>query len=440
MKKWLILFLLMGVLCIPSVSFAGPKEVYEDAYKMHLAAGASVAAYHNRMGEIATRYLEQDGWEITHYVQPQNRAGARFLIATKEMEPDVPLYIVAIVGTENSKDVAIDLKTSKVYFAGQSPEEMTANSLLDDIPNDKPKVHRGFNEYIQAGATAELRTQGTGPLFLPELLQANSKSHLLLTGHSLGGAAATLVGARFIDMGLDPNQIEVITFGAPAVGNAAFAEKFDPVLKLTRVVIAGDPIVTALQGLVGGYRQFGSEVKFKLPVTRDDPHDLAGYMDGVMKNQYDKRRLAVESGAELTGTTSAKPMSGERVCIAPLKNKLPESLAGEFYYMREALYDEYRQTLPNVIISDDKASENWLENAAAANCRWLIAPEVESSQVRQEKRIYYITTFQMVYDVEDGKEVDVAVFSTGTFNLTPLEAFVTSFKGITSHKKGWLKQ
>jgi hypothetical protein len=46
----------------------------------------------------------------------------------------------------------------------------------------------------------------------------------------------------------------------------------------------------------------------------------------------------------------------------------------------------------------------------------------------------------MVYDVEDGKEVDVAVFSTGTYNLTPLEAFLNAFKGITSHKSGWLKQ
>ena len=163
-------------------------------------------------------------------------------------------------------------------------------------------------------------------------------------------------------------------------------------------------------------------------------------MDNVMKNQYDKRRMAMEAGANPAELMGVRPVSGEKVCIAPLKNKLPESLAGEFHYMREALYDEYRQTLPNIVFADDKASENWLNNAADANCRWLIAPEVESSQVRQEKRIYYITTFQMVYDVETGKEVDVAAFSTGTYNLTPLEAFVTSFKGIANHKSGWLKQ
>ena len=141
----------------------------------------------------------------------------------------------------------------------------------------------------------------------------------------------------------------------------------------------------------------------------------------------------------MTEPTRVQPVSGGNVCIAPLKNNLPASLAGEFYYMREALYDEYRQTLPNIVFADDSASENWLKNAAESNCRWLITPVVESSQVRQEKKIYYITTFQMVYDVETGKEVDVAAYSTGTYNLTPLEAFAHSFKGITSHKDEWFK-
>ena len=440
MKQWLTLFLVVGVFSIQAVSFAGPKEEYEEAYRIHLAAGASVAAYHNRMGEVVTRYLEQDGWRIDHYVQPQNQAGVRFLIATKEIEPDVPVYIVASVGTENNNDVKTDLKTDKVYFAGQTPEEMTANANLNDVSGDKPKVHRGFNEYIQAGPAAVLQSTGQPPVDFPSLLKNNPKSRLILTGHSLGGAAATLIGARLIDMGLNPGQIEVITFGAPAVGNAAFADKFDPVLKLTRIVIAGDPVVTALQGLVGGYRQFGKEVKFKQPETLNDPHNIAGYLDGVMKNHYDKRRMAIEAGGELTEPVAAKKANTEKACIAPLKNKLPGSLAGEFYYMREALYEEYRQTLPSVIISDDKASGNWLKNAADADCRWLIVPEVESVQVRQERKIYYITTFQMVYDVESGKEVDVAAFSTGTYNLTPLEAFINAFKGIASHKNSWLKQ
>ncbi len=52
-------------------SFASPKEESDDAYKIYIAAGASVAAYNNRMGELATRYLLQDGWNIDHYIYPE---------------------------------------------------------------------------------------------------------------------------------------------------------------------------------------------------------------------------------------------------------------------------------------------------------------------------------------------------------------------------------
>lgn len=439
MKKRFILFLVLGALCTHGLGLAGPKEDYEEAGKIYLAAGASVAAYHNRMGEVVTRYLAQDGWRVDHYVQPQDQAGVRFLIAMKEIEPDEPVYIVASVGTENNHDVKTDLKTDKVYFAGKTPEEMRANANFSDAPSDKPKVHRGFNEYIQAGPTAVLQSTGQPPLDLPEIIKNNPKARLILTGHSLGGAAAALAGARLIDMGLNPGQIEVITFGAPAVGNAAFADKFDPALKLTRVVIAGDPVVTALQGLVGGYKQFGKEVKFKLPETLNDPHQIAGYLDGVMKNYYDRRREARAAGVELTEAAADKKLNAEKVCIAPLKNKLSAPLAGEFYYMREALHDEYRRTLPEIVFLEDEGSKNWLKDAAAAHCRWLITPEVESAQVRQERKVYYITTFQMVRDVESGKEADVAAFSTGTYNLTPLGAFVNTFKGIASHQNNWLK-
>jgi len=112
---------------------------------------------------------------------------------------------------------------------------------------------------------------------------------------------------------------------------------------------------------------------------------------------------------------------------------------GEYVYMREALLDEQQRSLPNLMILAEQNSDGLLSAAAAQECRWLIVPRVEGVVVRQDKKIYYITNQQIVYDVQTEAVVDVADFSTGTYNLTPLEAFVHGFKGIAVHQNNWLK-
>lgn len=432
MKKLVLLLLSLTLLWQPLIVHASPTEEYEEAYKIYIAAGASIAAYSGRIGELATRYLEQDGWQIDHYVQAQRRhAGARFLVAKKEYPDGVPVYLLAIVGTETNKDIKIDLKADKVYFAGTTPKEFRSSANKKDIPNSEPKVHRGFNEFVQAGPSAVLRNTRQSRLSLPDLLMADKRSKLYLTGHSLGGAAATLAGARLISMGIDPKQIEVITFGAPAVGNAAFAAKFESVLHLTRIVNSGDPVPGVLQTLVGGYQQFGREIKWNPPDIVGDSHKLIGYADSAIKNYYDKRSQALAAGMELPVSPVTKQTGFGRVYIAPLKNNLPADLTADLWYMNEVLMDEYRQILPDYVTAASQATPGaWLEDAAAAGCRWAIIPEVSAFRVKEEKNTYYITLTQTIYDVATGAAADTAIFSTGTYNLTPLEAFIHVFKGM----------
>ncbi|MEN6565984.1 MAG: hypothetical protein ABFC57_06755, partial [Veillonellales bacterium] len=437
MKRLLLLLLVAGVLvCIPIISFAGPKEDYEQAYKIYLAAGASAAAYSDRLGDLANRYMEQDGWQIDHYIQVQGHTGARYLIARKE---GIPYYIVAIVGTENKRDIKTDLNVGKVYFAGSTPAEFAANAAKKDIPDTEPKVHRGFNEFIQAGPSAVLQNSQHTPISLPSLLTADKSRKLYLTGHSLGGAAATLAGARLLSIGISPEQMEIITFGAPAVGNAAFAAKFGPNLPLTRVVNSGDPVTGVLQTMVGSYQQFGREIKWYPPDTIDDAHRLTSYMDAAIKNYYDKRRQAIEAGMELPAPTAAKQTANGRVYIVPLRNNLPSDLTTDFWYMQEALQDEYRQTLPDYVTANSQTvPAAWQEEATASGCRWALTSEVSAIRVKQEKNTYYITVTQTVYDVATGTAVDTATYSTGTYNLTPLEAFIHAFKDMSAHQNSWL--
>ncbi|GMA98706.1 lipase family protein [Pelosinus sp. IPA-1] len=429
MKRLLLFCLVICLLAYhPAPGHAGAKEDYEEAYILYLTAAASAAAYNGRIGELVNRYLEQDGWQIDHYVQSQGHTGARYLIAQKK---DVPYYLVSIVGTENDKDIETDLKFDKIYFAGSNEEEFAANAAKKDVLGTEPKVHRGFNQFVQAGLSAVLRNPRQASLSLPDLLPADKTRKLYITGHSLGGAAATLAGARLLSAGISPEQLEVITFGAPAVGNDAFAAKFSPTLHLTRIVNSGDMITGILQTLVGGYRQFGREINWQPPDTVSDAHQLIGYIDCAIKNYYDKRRLAVAAGMQLPVPSVGKQKNLGRVYITPLGNNLPADLMEDFLYMQEALQDEYQQTLPDYVTAN--AQTDWREAASASGCRWAIVSDVSAMRVKQEKNTYYITLTQTVYDVTTGTAATTATFSTATYNLTPLEAFIHTFKGMHAH-------
>lgn len=428
----IILILICSFIIYMPAGFGGAKADYETAYKLYVAAGASAAAYDDRSGELANRYLQQDGWRISHYEQEHGQAGARYLIAHKEMDDGRDVYVVAIVGTETKEDLRLNLKVDKIYFAGAAPEEFAANAARKNMPDTEPKVHRGFHEFWQAGTTAKLRSLSDSSLLsLPDLLAENSGYRLILTGHSLGGAAATLAGSALLNMGVNPEQLEVITFGAPAVGNAAFVSHYQQSLRLTRVVIDGDPVTGVLQTIAGGYRQFGREIKWKLPPLLDNPHSLIGYVDLSIKNFYAKRQQAIAAQAiEPTPLSKQKSPSASRFFIAVPNSRMTGAAADDFPYMKTALIDEYAKRLVNYTFAAEAG--DWRAQATAAGCRWAIVPEIIAVRAKQEDNIYRIQFTQTVYDVSSGAVVDIAMYTTSTYNLTPLEAFIHSLRQLTS--------
>jgi hypothetical protein len=76
-------------------------------------------------------------------------------------------------------------------------------------------VHAGFLDRSQA-------------VPLLSILQALGSKRVVICGHSLGGACATLLAARFFaehgEFSYDDNQINCITFGSPLVGGPALGE------------------------------------------------------------------------------------------------------------------------------------------------------------------------------------------------------------------------
>lgn len=87
-------------------------------------------------------------------------------------------------------------------------------------------------------------------------LQANPSYKLVVTGHSLGGAVATIAAASLRAAGL---PCDLYTYGSPRVGNAAFAQFVtDQAGAEFRVTHTDDP-VPRLPPILFGYRHVSPE-------------------------------------------------------------------------------------------------------------------------------------------------------------------------------------
>jgi hypothetical protein len=82
-----------------------------------------------------------------------------------------------------------------------------------------------------------------------------------VTGHSLGGAMATLGGSYLIKNNLaDPSTMKLVTFGEPRVGNKAFAEAHDKQLDYHFRVTHSRDIVPHIPEEIFEYHQHKFEV------------------------------------------------------------------------------------------------------------------------------------------------------------------------------------
>jgi predicted lipase len=80
-------------------------------------------------------------------------------------------------------------------------------------------VHHGFCEYYRSLAQLGMPEQ------IVALVQKYPKYKVILTGHSLGGAAATIAAADLaLRFQIPREKLILYTYGAPRPGDAGFAE------------------------------------------------------------------------------------------------------------------------------------------------------------------------------------------------------------------------
>lgn len=177
---------------------------------------------------------------------------------------DVTRIIVSFRGTNSSTNLRTDLKAFRVKVKRIFPSSRATGRIFSDAGMDEvvdarmnsrdtelARVHRGFAEAylsVSSGVMTAIRR-----------LYEGQPRPVFLTGHSLGGALATLCAFDCVwTLNLGPRDIHVATYGSPRVGNAAFRRAYDNVVPASwRVSIAAD-IITKLPKM--DYEHVGKKV------------------------------------------------------------------------------------------------------------------------------------------------------------------------------------
>ena len=241
---FLPLLLVMLLLC-PARAMAATGE-----QELELASSlVAMASYSDELSLLAREWLRETGCQFRSQTTSTSLAQGRYHLVVKELPDGRRAVLLAFPGTENVSDAKVDLRTVSVPFGGSTVEEFRTIAEQDRHATAYPLVHKGFDDYTMTALfhdpieSAEDGGNKAVGQTMGEALAAELREHpeeiLCLTGHSLGGAAAILTAARLSDMGVRPEQLRVITFGSPAVGNTAFARRYEKRMQLTRIVVAG---------------------------------------------------------------------------------------------------------------------------------------------------------------------------------------------------------
>lgn len=144
---------------------------------------------------------------------------------------------VAFKGTSNTETMKTDINVIQTRADTVLP---TIAGVETQRPGSNEwkaaKLHKGFSDAYKT-------LNGTLLEKLSELLR-NKKRPIYLTGHSLGGALATICSTDIV-LSLGINDVYVCTFGSPRTGNRFWARFYDKLVTAHwRLAIRSDVITT----------------------------------------------------------------------------------------------------------------------------------------------------------------------------------------------------
>lgn len=411
----------------PSVASDGVGKAAQHKAEQHddlylTAAVVSLASYGDDRSLLAREWLRESGWSIVSHETVSSVAEGRFHLARKKLPEGKQAVILSFPGTERKKDVEVDLKTRRVPFSGTNPAEFAAAAA--GKAQGVPMVHKGFDDYTMTALfttpVRALQGRTAGEALAAELL-TSPEEILYLTGHSLGGAAATLAAARLSDMGVPKEQLRVVTFGAPAVGDKAFARRYESRFALTRVVMEGDPVAAVLQSLSGRFAQFGEKVRWRQNRNSDRfAHQMVVYLDDALRSYYDE---TPEGTMTLLTAHEPKALLGGLYVAVP-ELQLDAQLMDDAAYMRRSLTEPLSQQYAPVVFASQGTPSDLLSLTAAARragCRTVLLTHLQAEGSRTQAGVYRLSLAEELYDL-NGHLLMMQSHSMTTRDMTPLEA------------------
>ncbi len=202
------------------------------------------------------------------------------------------IYIV-FRGTEKNADWKINVDFSRKLFEVRlidlppvspipGPEGSSGRQIVPvtDLASDAPraKMHEGF-------VSAYMSVQDQ----IHRFIRAHDLKKITITGHSLGGALATLCA---IDIQLTYQgayALEIFTFGSPKVGNPEFCDLFNKHIPRSHRFINGLDIVPSFPRPWQGYThveteyRLGSRFSWQFLSRRVIDHGITEYVAALRK-------------------------------------------------------------------------------------------------------------------------------------------------------------
>lgn len=203
--------------------------------------------------------------------------------------PNGTAITIVFRGTESSYDWQVNLDT--MQERAEFDRKIIQNVIVAEESREQDYPYDGDNQsdsLIHKGFTAAYFSVRER---LHDYILGHDVKSATVTGHSLGGALATLCAVdlqyNFSDR---LEQIEVYTYGAPRVGNQGFSDSYNRRVPDSYRIINGMDIVPALprwwQGRYVHVEQevrIGSRFSFNFFRARIEDHSIASYVEELTR-------------------------------------------------------------------------------------------------------------------------------------------------------------